>query len=77
MNDAIAHVFAAPHSIVVLWLVAEGFCHWRPLDCPWYASESEPSFADMLATVRRLSVRMEVRRWASESGVPKNSPRSS
>lgn len=52
------------HSLVVLWFVAEGFRHWRPLDCPWYASKSDPSFADMLATLRRLSVRMEVSRMA-------------
>lgn len=52
------------HSLVVLWFVAEGFRHWRPLDCPWYASKSDPSFAAMLATLRRLSVRMEVSRMA-------------
>jgi hypothetical protein len=52
------------HPIVVLWFVAEGFRHWRQLDCPWYASKSEPSFADMLVTLRRLSVRMEVSKMA-------------
>lgn len=52
------------HSIVVLWFVAEGFCHRQPLDCPWYVSKSEPPFADMLTTLRRLSVGMEVSKMA-------------
>lgn len=52
------------HSLVVLWFVAESFRHWRPLECPWYARESDPSFADMLATLRRFSVRMEVSKMA-------------
>jgi len=65
------------HSLVVLWFVAEGFRHLRPLDCPWYASKSDPSFADMLATLRRLSVRMEVSKMAFRGGWPENLPHSS
>jgi hypothetical protein len=48
------------YSLVVLWFAREGHRGWRPLDCPWYASKAEPSFADMLATLRRLSVRRHV-----------------
>jgi hypothetical protein len=48
------------YSLVVLWFAQEGHRSWRPLDCPWYASKAEPSFADMLATLRRLSVRRHV-----------------
>jgi hypothetical protein len=48
------------YSLVVMWFAREGHRHWRPLDCPWYASKAEPSFADMLATLRRLSVRRYV-----------------
>ena len=48
------------YSLVVLWFAREGHRSWRPLDCPWYTSKTEPSFADMLATLRRLSVRRHV-----------------
>ena len=48
------------YSLVVLWFAREGHRSWRPLDCPWYTSKAEPSFADMLATLRRLSVRKHV-----------------
>ena len=30
---------------------AEGHRSYHPLDCPWYRSKTEPSFADMLATL--------------------------
>lgn len=48
------------YSLIVLWFAEEGHRAWRPLDCPWYASKVQPSFADMLATLRRLSVRQQV-----------------
>jgi hypothetical protein len=48
------------YSLVVLWFTREGHRNWHPLDCPWYTSKAEPSFADMLATLRRLSVRQHV-----------------
>jgi hypothetical protein len=48
------------YSLVVLWFAKEGHRDYQPLDRPWYASKAEPSFADMLATLRRLSVRQKV-----------------
>jgi hypothetical protein len=48
------------YGLIVLWFAEEGHRAWRPLDCPWYVSKAEPSFADMLATLRRLSVRRQV-----------------
>jgi hypothetical protein len=48
------------YSLVVLWFAREGHRSWQPLDCPWYTSKAEPSFADMLATLRRLSLRRHV-----------------
>jgi len=48
------------YSLVVLWFAREGHRRWRPLDCPWYASKIHPSFADMLATLRQLSVKQQV-----------------
>jgi hypothetical protein len=47
-------------SLIVLWFAREGHRQWRPLDCPWYASKREPSFADMLVTLRRLSAKRQV-----------------
>jgi hypothetical protein len=48
------------YSLIVLWFAREGHRSWRPLHCPWYTSKSAPSFADMLGTLRRLSVRQQV-----------------
>jgi hypothetical protein len=48
------------YSLIVLWFAREGHRSWRPLVCPWYTSKTDPSFADMLGTLRRLSVRQQV-----------------
>lgn len=48
------------YSLIVLWFAREGHRDWRPLDCPWYTSKKAPSFADMLRTLRCLSVREQV-----------------
>ncbi|MCG8585094.1 MAG: transposase, partial [Pirellulales bacterium] len=48
------------YSLVVLWFAREGHRRYQPLDCPWYVSKTDPSFADMLATLRRESVRQRV-----------------
>lgn len=48
------------YSLVVLWFAREGHREYQPLDCPWYTSKAEPSFADMLATLRRRSMRQKV-----------------
>jgi DDE superfamily endonuclease len=48
------------YSLIVLWFAREGRHYWRPLNCPWYTSKTEPSFADMLNTLRRLTVRKQV-----------------
>lgn len=51
------------YSLIVLWFVREGHGSYRPLVRPWYTTKVEPSFADMLATVRRLSLREKVLSW--------------
>lgn len=48
------------YSLIVLWFAREGHRRWHPLECPWYTSKTEPSFADMLATLRRLSIRQQL-----------------
>ena len=48
------------YSLIVLWFAREGHRCWQPLECPWYISKTQPSFAYMLATLRRLSVKQHV-----------------
>ncbi len=48
------------YSLIVLWFAKQGHRLYKPLNCPWYTTKSEPSFADMLATLRRQSMRQKV-----------------
>lgn len=48
------------YSLVVLWFAKEGHRAYQPLDCPWYTSKLEPSFADMLVTLRKRSMRQKI-----------------
>ena len=43
------------HSLTVVWFHQVGHRHLRFPDRPWYRRKQEPSFADMLTTLRRLS----------------------
>lgn len=52
------------YSLIVLWFAREGHRSWRSHCWPWYTSKSEPSFADMLSTLRRLSMRQQVSKLA-------------
>ena len=52
------------YSLIVLWFAREGHRQWRPLVCRWYTSKAQPSFADMLGTLRRLSIRQQVLKWS-------------
>lgn len=51
------------YSLIVLWFVREGHHYYRPLERPWYTTKGDPSFADMLATLRRCSIRDQVLSW--------------
>ena len=48
------------HTLVVLWFATEGHRQWRPHAHRWYPAKADPSFADMLCTLRRSSVRQHV-----------------
>jgi hypothetical protein len=48
------------YSLIVLWFIVEGHRLYQPLKCPWYTSKTEPSFADMLATLKRQSIRKHI-----------------
>jgi hypothetical protein len=43
-------------SLVVVWFAAEGIKTWSAPKLPWYPSKRQPSFADMVATLKRNSL---------------------
>jgi hypothetical protein len=48
------------YSLIVLWFAAEGHRHYRVPKRPWYTTRQHASFADMLATLRRETIREQV-----------------
>ena len=49
------------YSLIVLWFHQVGHRHLQFPDRPWYRRKEEPSFADMLTTLRRLSWQEKLR----------------
>ena len=49
------------YSLVVLWFHREGHRHLQFPDRPWYRRKQEPSFADLLTTLRRASWLEQIR----------------
>lgn len=54
------------YGLIVHWYATQGHRRYRPLVCPWYTSKRHESFADMLATLRRESLRENISAWAPE-----------
>lgn len=52
------------YGLIVYWYATEGHRHYRPLKRPWYTTKQRESFADMLATLRRQSVKESISAWA-------------
>lgn len=50
------------YSLIVYWFASEGHRHWRPPINSWYKKQ-HASFADMIATLRRESLREQTFRW--------------
>jgi hypothetical protein len=48
------------YSLIVFWFARQGHRHYRPITCPWYLGKKQPSFADMLATLRRRCIRQAI-----------------
>jgi hypothetical protein len=48
------------YSLIVLWFARCGHRHYRRPNCPWYRTKRHASFADMLTTLRRESLREQV-----------------
>jgi hypothetical protein len=52
------------YSLIVCWYCQEGHRHYHPLVRPWYPEKPRESFTDMLATLRRRSLRESISAWA-------------
>ncbi len=48
------------HTLIVLWFARCGHRHYRPPNRPWYRTKRHASFADMLVTLKRESIREQV-----------------
>lgn len=58
-------------SLTTLWFHQTGHRHVRFPERPWYTRKKEPSFADMLTTLRRLSWTELWQGAATKRGIPK------
>jgi hypothetical protein len=59
------------YSLIVLWFHQVGHRHLQFPDRPWYRHKEEPSFADLLTTLRRLSWEEKIRTLPLKSRVAK------
>lgn len=48
------------YTVIVHWYALKGRCHERLSILPWYTYKSQASFADMLATLKRVSLRQRI-----------------
>lgn len=60
------------YSLVVLWFARAGHGLYQPLVRPWYRTKRQPSFADMLTTLRRESLRAWVSAHPAAPHLPQN-----
>jgi SRSO17 transposase len=56
------------YSLVIVWFHQEGHRHLRFPYRPWYSSKREPSFADLLTTLRRISCEEKTQTLLSDQG---------
>ena len=61
------------YSLVVVWFHVAGHAFLRFPHRPWYRKKQEPSFADLLTTLRRLSHEDNLRTLLAEQGAEKTS----
>lgn len=60
------------YSLIVLWFARVGHKQYRPLVRPWYPQKTQPSFADMLRTLRRESLLAAISTQVGDKGLPQN-----
>lgn len=56
------------YSLIIAWFHQEGHRHLKFPDRPWYPQKEEPSFADMLTTLRRQSFEEQLRDLLPKTG---------
>lgn len=57
------------YSAIVIWFQRVGYLHVQYPDRPWYSHKQEPSFADLLTTLRRVSWEEYLSTLLPKSGV--------
>jgi hypothetical protein len=60
------------YSLIVVWFARAGHALYRPLVRPWYRTKVQPSFADMLTTLKGACVREEVSARLAKMHLPEN-----
>jgi hypothetical protein len=60
------------YSLIVLWFERAGHAAYRPPVRPWYRTKTRPSFADMLAALKRESLREEISAKLGDVYPPQN-----
>jgi hypothetical protein len=60
------------YSLIVLWFARVGHTLYCPLVRPWYLHKTQPSFADMLRTLRRQSMLAMISAQVGERALPQN-----
>jgi hypothetical protein len=61
------------YSVIVVWFHRIGHLSVQYPDRPWYPHKEEPSFADMLTTLRRVSWEENLKQLLPKSGLLRNS----
>lgn len=61
------------YSLTIVWYATEGHAEFQIPERPWYWWKSEPSFADMLTTLRRKSWEDKLSKVSRESPLDNNS----
>jgi hypothetical protein len=60
------------YSLIVLWFAREGHDYYLVPNRPWYRTKTQPSFADMLATLKCESLKAEVSKHLGNRRLPRN-----
>jgi hypothetical protein len=60
------------YSLIVLWFAGEGHHCYRAPTRPWYPNKTRPSFADMLITLKRESLREVISKHLGAQQLPQN-----
>ena len=60
------------YSLIVIWFAQDGHRSYVVPPRPWYRTKTQPSFADMLATLKRESLKEEVSKHLGNRPLPRN-----